>query len=235
MSIQRSIIKIFDTLFSFLTVNKIAYPPQGFRDIRLNLGCGLTVYKGWINIDGSLNALISKFPKFIIRVLYKYSGSNRYFTEDQYLNILSNHYFIKFNLKRGIPAEDCTVKYIFTSHFLEHLYLKDADNLIKECYRVLENRGILRIGVPDLEHAVNLYINGYAKEMLDNYFFVEDLESDFSKHRYMYNFDLLSKLLVNNGFCDVIRCNYQVGEVPDLDMLDNRPSETLFVECKKPS
>ena len=174
MSIQRSIIKIFDTLLSFLTVKKIAYPPLGFRDIRLNLGCGLTVYKGWINIDGSLNALISKFPKFIIRVLYKYSGSNRYFTEDQYLNILSNHYFIKFNLKRGIPAEDCTVKYIFTSHFLEHLYLKDADNLIKECYRVLENRGILRIGVPDLEHAVNLYINGNAKEMLDNYFVVED-------------------------------------------------------------
>jgi predicted SAM-dependent methyltransferase len=233
MKIKRAIIEIIDSLSSLFWVKKIVHPPQGFKDIRLNLGCGLTVYQGWINIDGSLNALISKLPKYFIRLLYKYSGSNRYFTADQYQNILCNHYFIKYDLTSGIPAGNCVVKYIFTSHFLEHIYLKDAEKLIKECFRVLEYGGILRIGVPDLEHAVNLYLKGNSKEMLDNYFFVEDLESDYSKHRYMYNFELLSNLLINCGFCDIKKCHYQIGEVPDLHFLDNRPTETLFVECKK--
>jgi hypothetical protein len=35
------------------------------------------------------------------------------------------------------------------------------------------------------------------------------------------------------GFSKIVRCEYQLGKTPDLDTLDNRPEETLFVEAMK--
>jgi hypothetical protein len=35
------------------------------------------------------------------------------------------------------------------------------------------------------------------------------------------------------GFREVARCDYRQGRTPDLESLDNRPEETLFVEARK--
>jgi hypothetical protein len=37
------------------------------------------------------------------------------------------------------------------------------------------------------------------------------------------------------GFWDVEKCSYRQGKVPDIDRLDNRPDETLYVEAVKPN
>jgi len=55
----------------------------------------------------------------------------------------------------------------------------------------------------------------------------------FRQHRYMYDFDLLRDLLIDAGFTSVIRRDYRVGVVPDLEILDNRPEETLYVEATR--
>jgi len=68
----------------------------------------------------------------------------------------------------------------------------------------------------------------------DRYFFVEDKESYFARHKYMYDFELLKGMLEAAGFSDVIQCPYREGATPDIDLLDNRAEETLFVEAKKP-
>jgi hypothetical protein len=49
----------------------------------------------------------------------------------------------------------------------------------------------------------------------------------------MYDFDMLSKLLEKTGFTRIVRCSYKQGKTPDLDVLDNRPEETLYVEASK--
>ena len=91
----------------------------------------------------------------------------------------------------------------------------------------------MRIAIPDLEYAVEQYRLGKKRQMLENYFFVDDLLSYLARHKYMYDFELLSESLYKAGFKKVIKCTFKTGVTPDIDILDNRPEETLFVEAIK--
>ncbi|APF18896.1 class I SAM-dependent methyltransferase [Caldithrix abyssi] len=43
----------------------------------------------------------------------------------------------------------------------------------------------------------------------------------------------LEKYLREAGFKKVYRCSFKQGRVPDIDRLDNRPEQSLFVEAVK--
>ncbi len=90
----------------------------------------------------------------------------------------------------------------------------------------------MRLAVPDLAVAINLYHEGRKQKALE-YFFTDSRPGAGNCHRYMYDFDLLRELVESVGFVDVERCPYQIGKVPDVRHLDNRPEETLFVEANK--
>ena len=51
--------------------NRKVYPPKDERDglVKINLGCGLRVAQGWLNIDGSLNAMFASWPNWIHKIL----------------------------------------------------------------------------------------------------------------------------------------------------------------------
>jgi hypothetical protein len=51
----------------------------------------------------------------------------------------------------------------------------------------------------------------------------------------MYDFELLHNALSSANFVDIIRCGFQTGRTPDLEALDNRSDETLFVEAARPN
>ena len=201
--------------------------------IKLNLGCGLAVEKNWINIDGSLNCLFANMPKFILPLLFNLSGSRNYYTLKEYCEILKNNHFVHHDLTHSIPFEDNSVDYIFSSHFLEHLYNKDAQNLLSEALRVLKSKGKIRLSVPDLEYAIKMYKNGKKLDMLNNYFFVEHDNNYYSRHKYMYDFELLSKMFKNAGFENIKRFKFREGSLPELERLDNRPEDSLFIEASK--
>jgi predicted SAM-dependent methyltransferase len=55
------------------------------------------------------------------------------------------------DVTKGLPFNDASVGYIYTSHMLEHLHKDDAIFVLKECYRVLKPKGVLRVLVPDLK------------------------------------------------------------------------------------
>ena len=196
--------------------------------VKINLGCGLAVAKGWINIDGSLNALFSLWPEPFLKLLYKISGANRYYSCAEYCGLLADNFFIHHDLSYGIPFRDKSVDFIYSSHFLEHLFKNDAENLLKEAHRVLKPGGLIRISVPNLAYAISLYNKGDKEKMLTTYFFVEDIGSQMARHKYMYDFELMEKILKSAGFSDVIRYSYQQGICPDIGELDNRPEDSLF-------
>lgn len=200
--------------------------------VKINLGCGLAVAKGWINVDASLNALVASWPGIVHRVLYRLSGANRYYTCSEYCELLQRHIFVHRDLSGQLPFPDGSADYVYCSHFLEHLSRPDAVRLLAEAHRILKKDGIFRVCVPDLAYAVSLYGQGKPEKMLQDYFFVEDLDSSLARHRYMYDYELLSAALKGVGFVSVARCEYRKGETPDLHTLDNRPDETLFVEAR---
>ena len=69
--------------------------------------------------------------------------------------------------------------------------------------------------------------------MMQKYFFVEEANNDFSRHKYMYDFDMIKRELVDAGFKKIRRCKFKEGNLPDVDRLDNRPKDSLFVEAVK--
>lgn len=235
MSLIRSFVDIATAAIGRMRRGNRIFPEKDSRDncVKVNLGCGLAVAHGWTNVDASLNALVASWPRLAHKLLYRVSGSNRYYSQDRYCELLEQHVFIHHDLSHSIPLKDRTADFIYSSHFLEHLFKQDAERLLADCYRALKPGGIIRICVPDLAHAVSLYARGEKEQMLANYFFVEDKESFLARHKYMYDFELLKSCLEKYGFSQVTRCAYKKGKTPDIEILDNRPEETLFVEAVK--
>jgi SAM-dependent methyltransferase len=213
--------------------NRRVAPSVDVRDglVKVNLGCGLRVARGWLNIDGSLNALIASWPHWTHRLVYRYSGSHKYYSLEQYCGILENNLFLYHDLAISLPLHDNSVDFIYSSHFFEHLFKDDAVSLLKSCALALKPGGTIRICIPDLAYAISLYGLGRKTEMLDDYFFVQGKGSYLARHKYMYDFELLKAALEQAGFANIRRCQYQKGETPDIQILDHYPDISLFVEA----
>ncbi len=236
MSLIRSVIDFSTSVIGRIRRGQRTLPKKDSRDglVKVNLGCGLAVAKGWTNVDASLNALVASWPRMAHKLLYRLSGSNRYYSQEQYCDLLENHVFLHHDLSHSIPLKDQTADFVYSSHFLEHLFKQDAERLLTDCHRALKSGGILRISIPDLAYAVSLYMRGEKEKMLTDYFFVEDKASFLARHKYMYDFELLKSMLEKIGFSQIVRCAYQEGHTPDIKLLDNRPEDSLFVEAVKP-
>lgn len=93
---------------------------------------------------------------------------NYYSTESIWTNLdfaSGNKYVIAHNLLKGIPFNDNSFDFIYHSHVLEHFSKRDGEGLLRECYRVLNSNGIIRIVIPDLEMIVRNYIHLLEKGM----------------------------------------------------------------------
>lgn len=198
-----------------------------------NLGCGLRCLPGWANVDGSLTALFgSRRFTFINKVLYSLAGSSAHYSFKEYEKIIKECGLLFFDLRNGVPFAENSLKVIFTSHFLEHLSKTDGRNFLKECHRSLSPGGLLRIAVPDLDYAFKMYMDGRVEEMLDSIFY-NSADYDFHAHKYNYSFLSLKSALEGFGFKNVVRCEYQKGNCPNIDYLDIYPEQSLYVECQK--
>jgi SAM-dependent methyltransferase len=201
--------------------------------IKVNLGSSLMVTDGWINVDGTPHVLFAGMPKPILRLLYRVSDAKNWCGEEEhYVNQLKKHVFVHHKLEYGLPFPDGSVDYLYSSHVLEHFYPDAAERILRDAYRVLKSGSRVRLCVPDLRHAFELYEQGFKERALD-YFFVSSKAGSFHQHRYMYDYELLGALLRRVGFASVEKCGYQKGLVPDIAFLDNRPDETLYIEAIK--
>lgn len=218
--------------------NKVYKFNPAFKGI--NLGCGLDSPPGWIGIDGGFTHLfVKKAPKFISKLFFKKFNMAKNYTFKEYLSKLKTLTFIHHNLLYGIPFEDNSVPYIFSSHFLEHLTREQGDFLLSESYRVLCPGGIIRICVPSLDKAVcemKAAIADYDSGGIEKIqVFVTSPAagylSYFSNHRWMYNFPGLESALSRVGFREIKEMEYKKGNIPDVEMLDTR--DGLFVEAVK--
>ena len=55
----------------------------------------------------------------------------------------------------------------------------------------------------------------------------------YSGHKGMYDQFSLTALLTSCGFVDIQKRSYKEGECPDIDLLDSRPEESLYLEARK--
>ena len=156
-----------------------------------------------------------------------------------------------WDIQKGIPFSDGSLKGIFSEHCFEHFPLEAAFFLMRECRRVLVPGGILRIVVPDAGMYLDRYherskgtgkdkfpfeekesFQGVYTPMLSvNRIFYQDREQAFG-HRTMYDHELLRGLLLEAGFTRIEKRSFREGANPVLLVdAENRRSESLYVEA----
>ena len=97
-------------------------------------------------------------------------GAGKYVIEGfKSLDLYTPHYYknkddflknrIEYNIRENsIPYENNSVDNIYCSHVLEHIEDKFVYKFLKESYRVLKERGVLRVACPDAEFLYNVSI-----------------------------------------------------------------------------
>lgn len=206
-------------------------PPPGL--VKVNLGSGLVLAPGWINIDMNASTLSAGLPEPLIRLVYHLSNAKQWFTIDEYAEKLKENIFVHHNLLYGIPLANESADYIYSAHFFEHLYREDSERLFREAHRVLKSSGVFRINVPSVDPWIAALAAGDIEKGLEGFFPRSAKEDAVSlgRHRYLYDFELLERLLREAGFEAVERCQRRQGVVPDLQLLEHRSESGLYVEA----
>jgi SAM-dependent methyltransferase len=216
---------------------------QESNGVKVNIGCGPTgQIRGFDNLDNSPSILLSKMP-FLKAILYK-------------LGIIAEHQYkadwtdtIYCNASKGLPYKDNSVDKIYSSHFLEHIPKKKGIFVLKECYRVLKNCGIMRLVLPDLLWHAKRYVeqttallecstlpddrrvhDAFLKTMYGAYL---NKKRYGAEHCYMYDLPTLVAILNDIGFQSIWKCEFKEGVDEHLASYDSRPNESLHLEIRK--
>lgn len=83
---------------------------------------------------------------------------NNFWPDWNNLDIIRNENIFFWDIKKGLPYQDNSIDYAYSSHVLEHMDKKGGENLITEIFRVLKPDGIIRLAVPDLEKICREYL-----------------------------------------------------------------------------
>ena len=211
---------------------------------RVNIGCGTTPTKGWLNFDNSpaLKLAMQPFKFYLARSL---GLLNR----PQLENIEWNReHSISFaDATKTLPLESSSITCIYTSHMVEHLSILGLNQFLLESLRVLESGGILRVSVPDLRKAIDEYILDCDADRFMTGLLVtappintvteklKVLVSGYRHHQWMYDGKSLSKLMSDRGFRNVTIQEPGSTMIEDAVGLDlhERSEQSLYVEGQK--
>lgn len=80
------------------------------------------------------------------------------------------------DLTQGIPLADSTASAVYSAAVLEHVRRPDVPGFLRECHRVLESGGWIRIAVPDFRRQVEVYLD--AVQRLDSGDATAELDRD---------------------------------------------------------
>lgn len=146
------------------------------------------------------------------------------------------------DIRDGLPLPDDDLDYIVGIHALQDLPYLDLAPALREMRRVLKPGGVLRLGLPDLDRAIDAYWRGDR-----DYFYVPDEHARsiggkliaqmiwYGSTRTPFTYDFAEELLLSAGFRGVIRCRFgeTASRYSEIVRLDNRERESLFVEARK--
>jgi predicted SAM-dependent methyltransferase len=144
-----------------------------------------------------------------------------------------------FDITRGIPLPDCSLRGIFTEHCLEHISYEDCLKVLRDFRRMLKPGGVARVVVPDGELYCDLYTRARAGEPVQwpyhengrlPIYYVNRIMSGHG-HKFIYDFDSMKDALLSAGFREVHRASFRNGSDPTL-LIDqeHRAMESLYAE-----
>jgi len=211
-------------------------------NVKLNLGCGTTQPQGWINVDYSLGARLSKIP-----LLSRLNGLLKIFDlgSDGLPRAYKRSLFV-YNLLKRFPWNDESIDVIYSSHTLEHFSKQEGIIFLRECHRVLRKNGIIRIVIPDLKLLITNYISGKvpADEFVEVLGVLYERKNNPIKnilmpltqfpHKCMYDINTLTRILRSIGFRVKPKDPFE-SDIADIRTIESvgRTENAIIVEGKR--
>jgi predicted SAM-dependent methyltransferase len=154
------------------------------------------------------------------------------------------------DLRNPLPLAAGRVAHIHCEHVVEHLEYDDAQSFFRECHRVLEPGGSLRVIVPDAGKYLRAYAAGddafFAQlvrlgnaqnELRTKAEIINQMFRMGGDHRFAWDFETMALVLREAGFVRIAESS--LGDVPpdrNIDGTDSwRPHESLYVNAFKKS
>lgn len=205
--------------------------------VRLKSGSVRKQFKGQKDLRVNVGAGPEAMPGWINMDLYSGKGIN-----------------CVYDCRRSLPFDDNSVKCIFTEHFLEHIdYSDDVPDFLRECHRVLMDKGVIRVIVPDGGGFLKAYCDdgwealskkrpmtknhvdvGFGwkyntKMELVNFVFRQGIQ-----HRFAYDYSTLEFILKKAGFSVIKEQTIGKSMMDGLAIdLAQRATESVYAEAMK--
>lgn len=150
---------------------------------------------------------------------------------------------VVWDLRRSLPFADESCVVIFSEHVIEHLTREDALKLLRECHRILQPGGVLRVSTPDAGRYLRSYVGD--GEFLRHPNFAETVETPLDRvntmmreggqHLWVYDGESLCLLLQRAGFKSCVEQQFGVSQHPRMQNIDleARAFESLYIEAIK--
>lgn len=213
------------------------------RPLQLNLGSGQHGPESWVNLDRSPTMLLRRLPAPAKGALLK-AGILR----ESHLQAWAPN-VVRRNLIKPFPVAPGSVDAIYSSHFFEHIYLDDAQALLRECHRILKPGHVLRLALPDGEAWARELVEagddptgaagrryharlGSHPEVRPAGKRALTFKIGGHVHRWQPTRGLVRALLVEAGFDDaaVSDRKFREGDLPEVDLIETR-EESFFTEA----
>jgi predicted SAM-dependent methyltransferase len=153
-----------------------------------------------------------------------------------------------FDVRNGLPLANGSVKHIHTEHFLGYLDYEEALQFLRECSRVLEIGGTMRIIVPDLEKYIRAYaagdatffnplrhLGGAVKPLTTKAMVCNQTCRMGGAYKFSWDFETLEQAALSCGFSQVVRS--KINDAPPDLAIDGqdwwRPLESLYANLLK--
>ena len=135
------------------------------------------------------------------------------------------------------PIGDNEFAYVFSEHMIEHISYAQGLQMLTECFRVMSDKGTIRISTPDLSFLIDLYkdqksdlqkeyvewsINRYMPEIddYDETFVINNFVRNWG-HTFIYDEKTLRSSMEKAGFIDVTKRALSESEDDALRNLEN--------------
>jgi SAM-dependent methyltransferase len=197
--------------------------------MKLHIGAFNRGIEGWHNTDITPHLWITKVPLFPL-LLYQLGKITAARYAEHKAKVFQKLSYL--DLTKPLPFDDSSVEAVFSSHVLEHLFMDEVEKLIPELYRVLKKSGVCRVVVPDLDKIVQNYNSEDPRNFIKEIFEVAKRSEVKNSHHSGFTTSLLTKLFSEAGFSVCTVTSFGVGQCPDIDRLDNRPSSIFFEAIK---
>jgi SAM-dependent methyltransferase len=216
--------------------------------MKIHIGCGTTLLDGFINIDNSPTALLSKMPAFIPAILHKLSLINREQLGFSRVLRVKKKEFLYSNCLH-LPFKDDTVEFAYSSHMLGWCLGQDQlHQFLRELYRVLGPGGGARLSFFDFDKVLADY-----QQHRDTVRLMGQMPlgaGEFSRSRKLkfllspnmqngipLNAETFGRYLDNHAFREIRalpagETTMEVQWVAGLDLYQ-RNGESVYMECRK--